>query len=373
VNTPSPTTPYLWVDNPATLTEALTPLNAEQALAVDTEADSLHHYRESLCLVQISQNHQHFLVDPLAEYDLSPLWQHFSKSLIILHGADYDLRLLRRAGAPPPRDVFDTQLAAQLVGHSAFGYAALVNHYFGETLCKASQTEDWSQRPLPEKMLDYAVQDTRYLEAMREKLLAELTALGRVEWHRQSCQRVMRSSLVDRPDDPDNDWQITGAMHLSGPARAILKSLWHWREAEAERSDLPPFKIMVNEKLVGLADWTEHHHFQSSLPPAFRWRYPRPDREKRVLAAMTEGKAAEPIPPPPKGKRPPREPQFDIRFEKFKARRDQQAKELKLDPSFLAAKSTLIEISRDPAHADHLIAQDRWCQWQWDLLKDALT
>src|SRR3954447_16135965 len=138
--------------------EAVLPLLAPHArIPIDTEADSLHCYFEKLCLIQISVPGHDLLIDPLAGFPLEPLFQSLAGKELVIHGADYDLRLLRRVGFAGPTLVFDTMIAARLCGITEFSLAALINKYFGVQLAKASQKANWARRPLPPQMADYAV------------------------------------------------------------------------------------------------------------------------------------------------------------------------------------------------------------------------
>src|SRR3954463_9428587 len=151
------------IDTPAALAAIIPKLEAHQRIAIDTEADSLHSYFEKLCLVQISIPGENYLVDPLAGVSLQPLLDVMEKRELVLHGADYDLRLLRRIGFPRPALLFDTMIAARLVGRTEFSLAALINHHFNLQLTKASQKANWGRRPLSPQMVEYAINDTRFL------------------------------------------------------------------------------------------------------------------------------------------------------------------------------------------------------------------
>lgn len=360
---------FLWVDDVETLRQCAALLRPECPFAVDTEADSLHHFKESVCLVQIAQMGHHFLVDPLAELSLLPLWKKMADTVWILHGADFDLRMMRRIGAKEPSAVFDTMLGAQLLGFDAFGYAALVEHFYGIKLSKKNQKADWSVRPLNHSMLDYAVQDTRYLEGILHEMTQLLHHAGRLDWHEQSCARVVRTSLISRGEDPENEWRISGANGLSPQGLAILKSIWYWREAEAGKADLPVFKVMNNDTLVDLAAWASEN--MQMPPPAFsHWPHRMSHgRAEKLIKAVEAGRTAEPVPRLPSKPRLRHDAKADARMEKLRKGRDEIAAALKLDPSFLASKSTLLEIARDPENgATKLVADDRWCQWQADLI-----
>jgi ribonuclease D len=365
---------FLWVDNDKALDYFVTNLRGYFPIALDTEADSLHHYKESVCLIQVTHDSRHYLIDPLGKFPLDELWPPTSRHTWILHGADFDLRMLRRAGAPEPQAVFDTMLAAQLLGLKAFGYGALVEKFCGITLNKGSQKADWSRRPLSPAMIEYAVQDTEYLEPIAEALGAQLDEKKRREWHEQSCARVVESSKLMREEDPENEWRISGSALLAPAALAIVKELYYWREKEGEAVDLPVFKVLHNELLLDLASWCAENPRVSPMG-APRWPHRvSPARAERLMAAIERGRQAPPVPRPPRGERPPRDKEAEARMEKLRAYRDKVAADLELDPTVIAPKSTLQEIARQPETATaRLIAEHRWCPWQWELLKPGLA
>src|SRR6267143_2623131 len=169
------------IANAAGVAELVSLLEPHHRVAIDTEADSLHCYHEKLCLLQISIPEHDVIVDPLADVDLAPLRDALAGKEIVLHGADYDLRLLRRNLNFVPQRMFDTALAVRLIGIREFSLAALVQRYFGIELAKGSQKANWAQRPLPARMAEYAVNDTRYLLPMAERLEAELNSRNRME------------------------------------------------------------------------------------------------------------------------------------------------------------------------------------------------
>ena len=237
------------------LASVLPVLAPHEPIAVDTEADSLHCYFEKLCLIQISVPGTDFLIDPLAGFDLNPLWSAWTGKQLLFHGADYDLRLLRRAGCPAPARIFDTMLAARLCGIPEFSYAALVARYCDIKIAKASQKANWATRPLSPQMLDYAVNDTRHLYTIAGILETELKRLGRMPWFEQSCERAIRASEADKEIDPEQLWRIPGSGHLRGRAAAIFRELWRWRDEEARRVDKPTFHILHSEKLVAVTRW----------------------------------------------------------------------------------------------------------------------
>ena len=333
-------------------------LKGQGRVAIDTEADSLHCYREKLCLLQISLAAGDYIVDPLAKIDLAPLRKALAGKCIILHGADFDLRLLRRNLDFVPDRVFDTVLAARLLGIREFSLAALVQRYFGVELTKGSQKANWAKRPLPQRMIDYAINDTHYLLPMAERMEAELKQRGRLDWFEQSCRRALEISAIDRTRDADEAWRISGGGKLRGRAAAVLRELWKWREKEAEAADRPPFHILQNRELIVSAErfvageTPDYRHFSTRRRSAFR------EAGKRGLDLPEK---EWPKAPARHGKRPT--PEILKRSDALRQRRDEVTSTLGLDPAFVAARGTLDAIALDPESASSLLAP-----WQRQLL-----
>ena len=347
------------IANDSQLRELLPQLEPVDRVAIDTEADSLHCYREKLCLLQISIPNHDAIVDPLADVDLAPLRHALAEKEIVLHGADYDLRLLRRNLSFAPKKVFDTALAARMVGIREFSLAALVKQYFDVELVKGSQKANWAQRPLSKKMAEYALNDTRYLLSLAERLEEELGSRNRMEWFRQSCQRALEQAAIDRERDVDEAWRISGAGALRGRASAILRELWNWREKEAEAVDRPPFHILQNRELLHSAErfdrgeTADYKHFSDRRRRAFR------EAAERGLSLPEKDW---PVRPRRSGTRPSAE--VIKRTEKLRQNRDHAAKELQIEASFIAPRATLESIAADPSRAEALLVP-----WQRDLLR----
>lgn len=341
------------------LEELLPRIASLDQVAIDTEADSLHCYREKLCLLQLSLPDSDHVVDPLAGFDLATLARALAGKTIVLHGADFDLRLLRRSFDFKAYRVFDTVIAARLLGIREFSLAALVQRYFGVELSKGSQKANWAQRPLPQRMIEYAINDTHYLLSMAAKLEAELKEAGRFEWFEQSCQRALEQSLVDRTRDADEVWRINGSGKLRGQAAAVLRELWKWRDAEAEAADRPPFHILQNQALINAAE-----RFTAGENPDFR-HFSARRRQGFVEAAargLQSSEADWPVFHRRLGTRPT--PEMVRRTEALRQRRDEITSKLGLEPSFLAARGALEAIASEPASALELLAP-----WQRQLLE----
>ena len=349
----------------ARLTELVKNIDVADRVALDTEADSLHSYREKLCLLQISvpaavsaRGYNDFIVDPLAGLDLEPLRQALEPREIVLHGADYDLRMLQRGLNFTAHTIFDTLIAARLLGIREFSLAALVKRYFGLELPKGSQKANWAKRPLPARMAEYAINDVHYLLALAEKLEAELDACERRDWLCQSCRRAIEQAAVARARKQDEFWRVRGSGLIHGRPAAVLRELWQWREREAEMADRPPFHILQNENLLNAAvsiasgSVPDYKHFSPRRRQAFR-------EAARLGLAVPESDW--PVLSRRFGTRPTAE--MVRRTEELRQRRDKSAKELGLESSFIAPRGTLEAIAADHARAASLLVP-----WQRELL-----
>lgn len=332
-------------------------LSACDRIAIDTEADSLHCYFEKVCLIQISGGSDHVLVDPLAEMDLQPLYDLLCSRRLVFHGADYDLRLLRRTGKFEPVDLFDTMIAARLAGKTAFGLAALVKEYFGIELSKASQKANWAIRPLPQEMLEYAMNDTRYLLEIADILEADLRRMGRFEWFLESRDRMIAAAREVKERDDNTVWRITGSSALSPRAQAVLRILWFWRDAEARSWDRPAFHVIGNDDMLRVAEQVANGGAFST--PRMNGRR-RKSFEVVVALAMQIPESEWPKIEKVRRKRPSRE-QID-RFEALKKIRDKVAVDLQLDSSIIAPRAALDATATD-------LSSNALMNWQRNLLQ----
>ena len=345
------------ISTPEQLADFTARLDTHKVIGLDTEADSLHSYREKVCLVQVSSPDGCFLVDPLAGgLDLSGFYASLAPHTIIIHGADYDLRLLGRHPAFDATDIFDTSIAARFLGIEQIGYAALVQKFFGVTLCKASQRADWGRRPLPPRMEEYALNDVRYLLPLAEILENQLKQLGRWEWYLQSRDAMVQSAREPRERDMENAWRISGSSKLAPREAAILRALWHWREAEASAWDRPTFHVISNDRMIDTAcaaaagrDVEVHR-----MPSA---RYGR--MKETLRAALEIPESDWPVYEP---ERKPRPNGAACRlFEQLRERRDKIAQELAIDPALIASRLTLMSVAQKNGA--------RLLPWQRELLK----
>ena len=349
------------VDTEERLAAFLPAVRAAQWVALDTEADSLHAYPEKVCLIQIGTVSGDRLIDPLAGMDLSPLLGALSGRELLMHGADYDLRLLRRHHEFVPGAIFDTMLAARLLGQRQFGLGHLVERYLGVKLEKGPQKANWALRPLTERMERYARNDTHYLKPLADRLRAELQAAGRLGWHQESCARLIADSTRERPSNMDSVWRIKGSHLLARPALAILRELWQWREGEALAANKPPFFVLSHEALVDIAAAAAAARPVEPFLP----RHLAERRRRGVLKAVARGLGLSPERHPKVlrfASRRPREGERR-RFLELQSRRDARAAALAIDPTLIASRAMLSDLAHDwEKHQSSLM------NWQRELL-----
>jgi ribonuclease D len=302
------------------------------------------------------------LVDPLAKINLDPLLAALNVHELIMHGADYDLRMLRKHHDFVPAVIFDTMLAARLLGERQFGLSSLAEKFLGVKLDKGSQKADWARRPLTERMEKYARADTHYLKAIADKLRLELQQKGRLAWHQESCTRLIAESSKPSMADADSVWRIKGSHKLNRHALGFLRELWRWREEEAIAANRPPFFILNHEKLVSLAATAAARKpVDHLLPPRLS-----PRRQAGLAQAIKTAFAL------PAGQLPdilrhkfhrPTEAEMR-RYRDLEKLRDFRASELAIDPTLIASRATLGELAGDwDRHAPELM------NWQRELLQ----
>lgn len=232
-------------------------LPACRALALDTESDSLYHHFEKVCLIQLATDRgDAVLVDPLAFEDLSALGRALADPGLVkvLHGADYDVTTLKRDFGFEFASLFDTMIAARILGLPQIGLQAVARAELGVELSKASQKDDWSVRPLSPEQEAYALADVRHLLELHERLSAKLRAAGRLEWVLEDCEAVARLPAAKRRNDPDAYQDIKGAKRLPRRGLAVVRELHAWREGLAASGDRPAFKVLGDESLLTLAE-----------------------------------------------------------------------------------------------------------------------
>ena len=280
-------------------------LTGEPLLAVDTESNSLYAYQERVCLVQFSTPQEDFLVDPLAMDDLSPLGPLFADPKIekVFHAAEYDLITMKRDFGFSFANLFDTMLAARILGWDEVGLGSILKAEFGVQLDKRYQRANWGKRPLPADMLGYARLDTHYLIPLRYRLKSELKAKGRWQLAEEDFNRLRFVNGRDPDDQPETCWRVRGAYDLSPTQAAILQALCNYREQVARSIDLPVFKVISDQTLVTVAIAAPQD--LEGLQRAANLNYKQFQRHgEGLLSAVQRGLKSEPL-------RPPRQPRPD--------------------------------------------------------------
>jgi ribonuclease D len=337
------------IQKAADVAQACARARAAGVVAVDTEADSLHSYFHKVCLIQISFGGESAVLDPLAlsRDDLGPFVELLADEGVekVLHGADYDLRVLDRDLGARVRRLRDTQVAAQLLGEEQTGLAALVEREVGVSLNKKFQRADWGERPLPSELLAYAAGDTAHLELLRQRFGERLETLGRLAWWEEECVALEAVRWETPPPNPLAFERIKGAGKLGGEARDRLAALHAWREKEAAAADVPPFRILRKETVLALAAGPPPDlEALATMPGVGKTTVRRHGREiLRLLAS--------PPPAPPRAVREfaERDRERERRIKQARATRDHVATALRLAPGLLAPRTALeLVVDRRP-------------------------
>lgn len=248
-------TELVWVDHPLKLREVAIELADEEIIAVDTESNSLYAYQEEVCLIQFSTMQKDYLIDSMVLSDLSSLSSIFSskKILKVFHAAEYDLICLFRDYGFRFNYLFDTMIAARVLGYQAVGLGSLLEQHFGFQMDKRYQRANWGKRPLPKEMLEYARLDSHYLIPLQAILREELENSGRWEIGLEDFRRLTQG-VEDTTESTEEDfWKLRGARDLSPERAAVLKSVYQMRESKAKSQNKPPFKIFSNQVIIEVA------------------------------------------------------------------------------------------------------------------------
>jgi len=342
------TAPGPWIRTADELHALVNALDGCRAIAIDTEADSLHHFTEKVCLIQLSAYRGGaWLIDPLALRDLSPLAPILADPTVlkVLHGGDNDITSLRRDFGFSFRALFDTAIAARLLGDTELGLQALVRNELGVELNKSSQRDDWSKRPLTPKQETYALADVEHLMALATRLTERLHAADRVAWAREEFEALASLPPSVKRTGPDGFRKIKGASKLSRRQQAVLRELHVWREDRAAAADRPPFKIIAAEILVQLA--AEPPETVEEVARALG-NHPRLDREaESVFAAIERGRQLpeHELPEREKSARPLPTAAERRRMEALRGWRDDEAEQARLDASVVLSQRLIERVA----------------------------
>lgn len=345
-------------------------------LAVDTEAASFHRYRDRVYLLQLSTRDATVIVDPLAVADLGDFGAMLADRAVevVFHDADYDLRLLGREFGFVATNLFDTRIAAQLLNEPGIGLAALLEKYVGVKLDKRFQRADWSGRPLSADMLTYAASDTHYLPTLRDLLERRLDEMGRLEWAREEFALLEQTAWGGEPQEEPGWLRMKGAKALRPRQLAILREVWEWRDALAQRLDRAAFRIMNNDPIFTIARTPpDDADALAKVPGIGREIVAR--RGQDIMAAIERGKAV-PENQLPRVERPARrapDPELDARVERLKTARNVAAARIDLPPGVVCPNGTLEAVARAaPRSLEELAAIPGLRRWQMGILGNDL-
>ncbi len=365
---PTPLGAPILINNQAGFTQMLAHLRTQPLLALDTESNSLYRYYPKVCLIQLTapvDAHQveptamvDYLLDPLAIKNISALAPLLSDpaTTVIMHAAENDIIILQRDFNFQFGNVFDTQLAARILGWKQVGLAAILQEQFGVASDKNMQRTDWGQRPLNQKQTTYAQIDTHFLPALRLRLIAQLQQADRWE-EAQEAFALLRDVSYHEPATR-TFWQMKHTRDVPDAALNVLEALWQWREAEAQRRDWPPFKIMTDAQLAQLATvqpTTEESISKlSGFGPKIAKQY-----GKALLTTIQQGQQ-QPMPAPPETTLRPEQLASKAvlnRFEALRHWRTDVAEKRGVQPDIVFTNTTLLAIAQmEPKAVEELRA-----------------
>jgi ribonuclease D len=356
-----------YLDQPGEVNRFLDQIADVTELALDTEGASFHRFLDRIYLLQISTRERSAIIDPLpigSPPKLGELLQ--SKDVeVVFHDADYDLRLLHQDYGWHVTRIFDTRVAAQLLGIKSFGLAALLEQYFDVKLDKKHQRADWSMRPLTPDMLEYAAQDTRYLLQLRDHMKGELERRGRWHWAAEEFARL-EGTRWEAEEEMEGFLRMKGARDLTRRELAVLREVANWRDTVAAQLDRATFRVMGNEVLLDLARRAPRSVSELSAIKGM----PKGMVERGggdIVTAIRRGMEAPEaeLPKFPRGQRWNKDRDFDDRVGRLKAVRDAAATRLELDPGVLCSRERLENVARSGARTvEDLVQVPDLRRWQ---------
>jgi ribonuclease D len=340
---PLPSTDPLWIATPQALQKITAAIATEPLLAIDTESNSLFAYRERVCLVQVSTPSTDYLIDTLALDDLSSLAMVFAnpQQQKIFHAAEYDVICLKRDYGFTFGNLFDTMIAARILAELQVGLGSLLSTYFGIELDKKYQRANWGRRPLPAAMLDYARMDTHYLFVLKSMLEEKLKTQGLWELALEDFALVCKASQSTSETNGNSCWKVAGNNRLNSRETALLHAVCAYRDRQAQKLDLPHFKVLSNQLLVELSRAAPHTMQELMSVPGMAASLAK-RHGSGLLRAIEEGEQAQPL-TRPSHKRP--EKATMDRLKVLHEWRKELAKELKVESDVVLPREFMERIA----------------------------
>jgi ribonuclease D len=363
----NPPAKYKIIDTPSALSDLAKSLQRRKMIGVDMEADSLYHFKEKVCLIQIATEDSNIVIDPLKIKDLSALKPVFSNSAIqkVFHGADYDIRSLYRDYKINVNNLFDTQLACRFLGVVETNLEAVLKTWFDVNLNKKYQRKDWSQRPLPKDMIAYAAEDARYLIALAKDLSAKLKQKGRLAWVMEECEHLSGVRPVSNDSQP-LFLGFKGAGKLDQRNLAILEALLQFRKKTAQKKDRPLFKVIQNKALLTIAAEGPRSIKKLEQTQALSANQMKMYGQGILKAVQKASQIpSEKLPTYPRKKAPAVKPDVGKRVKALREWRDRRASRLQVDPSLLFTNALISTIAvKSPVNTKSLSKIKELKQWQ---------
>ncbi|MBX2810511.1 MAG: HRDC domain-containing protein [Myxococcales bacterium] len=347
-------------------------------LALDIETDSYHAYLERVCLIQLATEEEDWLFDPLTHGLPNSLAQVLTRNTptLVLHAGDNEVRAFKRDFSIQLVSIFDTAVAARVLGLPCAGLKDVLATCLSINIDKGEQRSDWSKRPLELNQLRYARQDVEWLIPLRHRLSTMLEKVGRLDWHIEECERVCSVEPTTKSFDEQSWRKVKAAKNLGRRGRAVMNTLWKWREQEAERKNIASFRVARPEHLAKIAKAADAHG-QNLIKKigGFHFLQSSVDRDS-FYRAVKEGIEA----PDPGSQRPqkvsspgskatPMRSEDRERLRRLKEGRQRWSVSLGLEPGFLLTNQQLERIARA---APHTIAELRSVEglgrWRTDVL-----
>ena len=349
-------------------------LESESEIGVDLEADSLHHYKDRVCLIQITTTQNDWIIDPLQGIALQPIWKIFESPdwMKIFHDADFDLRSLNRDFNLKLQNIFDTKISLELLGQKNVGLASVLNEYFQVETQKKFQKYHWSKRPLSPEAITYAAGDTHYLIELKKILYGDLMKTERFAWAKQEFEYLETIRWQPSKKESLSYWRLFDKKKLSPQYRECLRLVWDYREALARERDKPVFKIFHDSVFMELPYFFSHppvknvtSYLKRIIPAAYR-------ETIAELIVQAQKTPDEKCPEYPSALFKPAPPYDKELFEKLVKQREWSATQKKIDPGIIAGNNTLKKLARLPENDLNTYETVRQHfgirPWQWSLL-----
>ena len=357
--------PFQYVDTPAAWAACLRALQQAPRLAIDLEANSMFVYQERTCLIQISTSDADYIVDPVSDIQFDGLGEIIADPAVekVFHAAEYDLILMRRDFGWHLNNLFDTMWAVRILGYSQMGLASLLEKFYGVSTSKRFQKANWCKRPLSTAELAYAQMDTHYLLALRDQLAAQLQAGGHADEANEIFIEQTQVRLPDTAFDPEGFWHINGVFDLSPEQQAVLQGLYLIRNREAQRRDVPPFKVVGERSLLEMA--TRLPARMSELDDIHGMSEGQQRRYgHRFLQVIAESRRSPAPQPPKRTKRPP----DDIlnRYDRLHHWRKARAKARGVESDVIVSRDALWAVAQSaPRSLDELKTLEVLGPWRF--------